>query len=99
MNNNLVSMKDAAEYLGYSVDGLREIVDRSRRRANGSAVRGPFIKFFQAGKCGAVRFRKEWLDDFIEENTVDPTVPLTPKEKVVRAKRKPPRDYNIFAQS
>lgn len=92
-------MKDAAEYLGYSVDGLREIVDRSRRRANGSVVRGPYIKFFQAGKCAAVRFRKEWLDQFIEENTVDPDTPLTPQEKPRKTKRKTTTvDSSIFAQ-
>lgn len=99
MIDNLVPMKDAAEYLGYSVDGLREVVDRSRRRANGVATRGPFIKFFQAGRRGAVRFKREWLDQFIEENTVDPTVPLTQKEKVRRAKPKtPPQDASIFTK-
>jgi len=49
VNDNLVSMKDAAEYLGYSVDGLREIVDRSRRRANGSAVRAVLFGSAKSG--------------------------------------------------
>lgn len=91
----LISLREAAALLGYKVDGLREIVDRSRRRASGAAVRGPFIKFVQAGKNGAVRFRPEWIEEFIEANTVDPT---TPTEQRRRVKPKPnDNDYSIFS--
>ncbi|WP_145109873.1 hypothetical protein [Botrimarina mediterranea] len=70
----LLSITEAASYLGYTVKGLRNIVDRSRAAARGEQVRGPVVKFFQAGRRGKVMFRLEWLDEFVEQNTVDPTI-------------------------
>ncbi len=68
----MLDITEAAKRLGYSPKGLRKIVERSRAKANGSPTHGPTIKFFQAGPRGAIRFRPEWLDSFIAENTIDP---------------------------
>jgi len=70
---SLLSISEAAEYLGYTAKGLRRIVDRSRAAASGSRTSGPTIKFFQAGKNAPIKFRQSWLDEFIEANTVDPS--------------------------
>lgn len=53
----MMSIQQAAEYLGYSVSGLRKL------------VRLGVIRYFQAREGAALRFRQEWLDDFIEANT------------------------------
>ena len=51
---------------------MRKIIDRSRAKANGARTRGPTIKLFQTTKGAPVKFRQEWLDEFIAEHTVDP---------------------------
>ena len=68
----LLSIQEAAEVLGYSVKGLRKIVDRSRAKANGARTRGPTIRFFQSCRGGPVRFKEEWIEEFIEDGTIDP---------------------------
>ena len=68
----LLSLQEAAEAIGYTAKGLRKIVDRSRLRANGGRTRGPTIKFFQAGPGSPIRFKEEWLEEFITEHTTDP---------------------------
>lgn len=71
----LLSLPEAADALGYSVKGLRKIVDRSRAKANGVRTRGPTIRFFQTSKGAPVKFKREWLEEFIEEHTVHPSLP------------------------
>jgi hypothetical protein len=68
----MLDIIEAAKQLGYSPKGLRKIVDRSRAKARGAETRGPTIKFFQAGTRGSIKFRPEWLETFIAENTIDP---------------------------
>lgn len=68
----MLSIKQAAEYLGYSVSGLRKLVSRG------------LIRYFQARDGAALRFRQEWLDDFIDANT-------KPAEQKERAKRQAPQ--------
>ena len=36
-------------------------------------VKGPTIQFFQPGPRASIRFRQEWLTDFIKRHTVNPT--------------------------
>ena len=69
----LLSIRQAAEMLGYTEKGIRRIVIRSRAKACGARTTGPTITFFQAGTRGAIRFRPEWIQQFIDENTVDPS--------------------------
>ena len=65
----LLNLKEAADALGYTVKGLRKIVDRSRRRTLGARMRGPTLTFFQTTKGAAVKFKPEWIEEFIEEHT------------------------------
>ena len=66
----LLSLQEAAEKLGYTVKGLRKIVDRSRANANGAETRGPTITFFQTSKGAPVKFKEEWNEKFIEQHTI-----------------------------
>ena len=58
--------------LGYTEKGLRKIVDRSRARARGVRTRGPTIRFFQTTRGAPVRFKEEWIEEFVDQHTVDP---------------------------
>ena len=53
----LLSLQQAADYLGMSISGLRKM------------IRGRVVRFFQPSKHGRIRFRREWLDDLIEMNS------------------------------
>ena len=78
----VLNIKQAATYLGYSSDGLRKIVNRTRRIQAGQHTLGPTVEFSQSGKYGVLLFRREWLDRFIEENRVRPdnsTLPMPRK--------------------
>ena len=46
----LIGLEEAAQLLGYSVSGLRKIINRSRRKIRGEPAVGPTIRFFQAGR-------------------------------------------------
>ena len=69
---SLMSMQNAADALGYTVKGLRKIIDRSRAKAKGARTLEPTIKFFQTVKGAPVKFKEEWIEEFIEEHTIDP---------------------------
>jgi hypothetical protein len=77
----MLNLREAAAYLGYSADGLRKIIQRTKRRQAGVHVAGPTIEFSQAGKKGSLRFRRKWLDDFIEKNRDGRDIPLLPEPK------------------
>jgi excisionase family DNA binding protein len=57
--DRLLNLKEAAKYLGYDAAGLRKIVGQNR------------IRFVQNGR-GPIKFRREWLDEFISENEAGP---------------------------
>jgi len=68
----LLTIKEAAKYLALSETGLRKLV---RRRA---------IRYSQHGRWGRIRFRPEWLEEFIEAGVVAPlsaSKPLPPRPK------------------
>jgi hypothetical protein len=67
-------MKEAAEYLHCSVSGLRKLIDRSKRRQRGHAVKGPTIMFQQPYPGADIRFRRNWLVQYIEKTTCRPEV-------------------------
>lgn len=69
---NMLSISEAAEILGYTVKGLRKIIDRSKAKVQGARVRGPTIRFFQTTKGASVKFKLEWVEEFIERHTIDP---------------------------
>jgi hypothetical protein len=54
--SKMLTLREAAEQLGYTETGLRKIVDRKG------------IKYFQAKKWGTIKFKPEWLDEFVEQH-------------------------------
>ena len=84
--NRLLRLSEVARRLNYTERTLRRIVNRAKRRAKGEPVRGPVIRFMQAGKGAEIRFRPEWIEEFIRENTVDPLA--TPLSTVAPRPRK-----------
>lgn len=67
----LIPISEAADLLGYSVSGLRKLV---RKRA---------IQFFQAVPHSPIKFRREWLDDFVDAGSIKTGAPA----KVQKRKR------------
>jgi hypothetical protein len=67
----MLDLKGAAAYLGYRPEGLRKL---ARQR---------LIMFAQNGR-GPLRFRREWLDEFIASNVGGP-------KEIVRLATKPRR--------
>jgi excisionase family DNA binding protein len=57
--DGLLNLREAAKYLGYDAAGLRKIVSQKR------------IRFVQNGR-GPIKFRREWLDEFIKGNEGGP---------------------------
>jgi hypothetical protein len=73
MSTALLTLEEAAEQLGYSVSGLRKIVNSTK-----AGKIGPAIQFFQVGR-GPIKFRQEWIDEFVEANAV---IPMRPRPRV-----------------
>jgi excisionase family DNA binding protein len=73
--DGLLSLRESAKYLGYDAAGLRKIVSQKR------------IRFVQNGR-GPIKFRREWLDEFIAANCGGPQdVKRAPVQK--RSKPRP----------
>ena len=64
--DRLLTLAEAADLLGMKASGLRKIVARTKR-----GTPGPQIQFFQIGE-GPIKFRREWIERFIEENSTKP---------------------------
>ncbi len=72
----LMSIEEAADYLGYSVSGIRKLV-----RKGG-------LRYFQASKGACLKFTEEWLDEYIEaHSTPDPEPVAKLKRKRATAAR------------
>lgn len=76
MSEPLLSLEEAATLLGYTTSGLRKIVNRTREGRQGATIR-----FFQVGK-GPIKFKSEWIDDFIAANSFVPA----PKRVITKPK-------------
>jgi hypothetical protein len=90
----LLSLGQAAEYLGISTSGLRKIVERSRKLlANGKP---PLITWCQHGKWGRIRFREVWLDDYIDGGIPEPSeaVPIAKRPRTDHGET-PSSDHGI----
>jgi len=59
-SDGLLNLKEAAAYLGYDDAGLRKIVGQQK------------IQHMQNGR-GPIKFRREWLDEFIAANADGPS--------------------------
>ena len=86
---HLLSIQEAADALGYSVKGVRKIVDRSRAKARGVRIHGPTIRFFQTTRGAPVMFKEEWIEEFIDEHTVDPEKGIPSSNGRKKKKRRP----------
>lgn len=82
----LLSLGQAAEAIGYTVKGFRKIVDRSRAKSRGARTRGPTIKFFQTSKGAPIKFRPEWIEEFIDQHASDPDSPVVTERPAKRRK-------------
>ena len=91
----LLSIREAAEMLDYTEKGLRKIVERSRSKAAGARTHGPTIKFFQTGKGAPIKFRPEWIEEFIGENTVDPSKEATSTDGQRKRKKVRPQGMHV----
>lgn len=72
-DDSLLTLAQAAELLGLKASGLRKFVARTRR-----GTPGPQIQFFQIGE-GPIKFMREWIERFIEENSTKPGQVQQPK--------------------
>lgn len=82
----LMSFEDALDYLKMSDRSLRDIVQRSKEKLKDKCVAGPTICFFQIHAKGAIKFRREWLDDFIRRYTHNPHAVARRPPEVRRSK-------------
>ena len=78
----MLNLNEAAAILGYKPAGLRKIVAATK-----AGKPGPTIQFAQVGR-GPIRFRRQWLDDFITGNIVKRPVKKRPKSKQPPAESK-----------
>jgi hypothetical protein len=90
-NDKLLSIKEAAEILGCSVNSVRIYIDRTRRGLR----RG--IKFFQPGPWSPIRFKREWINQFIEENAQEPV--RTNSKPALEVNCEPPWKLNLKQHS
>ena len=77
----MLDIEDVAQALGCTVSGVRKVVARGE------------IRYFQHGKRGRLKFKQEWVDEFIARHTValaDEQPRLAPAKRP--AKPKPPKD-------
>jgi hypothetical protein len=96
MSTELITLSEAAKRLGYSAWGLRKIVTRSKRRE--AAGLPPLIKSFQLARRGPIKFRHEWLDEFIEANStvaVPPSQPPPAKRGKGEKGTQTPTNFNL----
>jgi len=91
--DEMLSLPQAAQLLGYTEKGLRNIVDRSKRALAGRRVQAPTIEFAQAGVRGAIRFRREWIDNFIAGH---PPAPYKRTKTTTRAKASHGLRYDLL---
>jgi len=91
--DEMLSLPEAAKLLGYTQKGLRNIVDRSKRALAGRRVEAPTIQFAQAGVRGAIRFRREWIDNFIAGH---PPAPYKRTKTTTRAKASHGLRYDLL---
>jgi excisionase family DNA binding protein len=67
MSAETLDIKGAAELLGVRPSTIRAWCLRRK------------LKYFKSGRC--VRFRREWLEQFIEQNTTQPALDRNTRAK------------------
>lgn len=71
-SDQLLNVEEAAKYLRVSSKKLRQIVNRSRKRIDGCNTVGPAIQFQQESAGASIRFKREWLDEYLAASTITP---------------------------
>mgnify|MGYP001023279220 CR=1 FL=1 len=56
----MLGLDDVAKELGKTVSGVRKLVAKRR------------IRYFQDGRHGRIKFKPEWVDEYIQKNTTPP---------------------------
>lgn len=84
----LIDFEEAIRILGIGERNLRKIIQRSRERIEGKWTTGPTIRFFQYHSKAAIKFRREWLEEFICQHTYDPRPSALQPAEVTRRKTK-----------
>jgi excisionase family DNA binding protein len=56
----MLSLKQVAAYMGFSEAGVRKLIAKRK------------LRYFQTGKHGRIKFRPEWLDEYVAKNTIAP---------------------------
>ncbi len=87
-SEELIPFAEAARILSMSQRNLRKVIRRSRERIEGRLTSGPVIRFFQCQPKGAIKFRRSWLDEFIQANSHDPKPQCLVPPKPRRRKKK-----------
>ena len=82
-SGEVLTLKEAAEYLGYSESGLRKIKDRKE------------IKFAQKGQ-GPIKFQKEWLDEFLQNQQEIERSPVQKRSKPITIEPNHGFDVELF---
>jgi hypothetical protein len=59
-------------------------------------VNAPVIEFAQAGRRGAIRFRREWIDDFIDGQRN--AAPAKPTNTTTQAKSSHGLHYDLLGR-
>ena len=77
----MLDIEEVAQQLGCTVSGVRKVVARGE------------IRYFQHGKRGRLKFKPEWVDEFVAEHTHAPTDEQPRRAPAKRAsKPQPTRD-------
>jgi excisionase family DNA binding protein len=77
----LLTAPQAAELLGYSVAHIRRLCDQG------------VLKFHQNGKRGHLRFRRRWLDEYVDKEKAERPKPPRKVKSRGRVERAPGWDY------
>ena len=95
----LISFEQALRILGMKERRLRGIIQTTRDRIAGKRTTGPTIRFFQYHPKAAIKFRLEWLEEFIREHTYDPRPSLLPPPELRRRQPKEPETAGFGFQA
>jgi excisionase family DNA binding protein len=79
----MLSLKEAAAMLGCTESGLRKLVAKNE------------IRYFQHGHGGRIRFKAEWIDDFVEKFS---SAPNSAPSEYVPKKRKTKTERDSTAE-
>jgi Helix-turn-helix domain len=93
--SSLLSLQEAADYLGRHHDTLRKMIANTRRLNRKGLPDPEGIRFHQAKRKGAVLFERADLDDWLARTSVDPAVPPKVSTKPARRRQRANQSHII----